>query len=65
MKQKTKLITGSIVKVFHDPLTCNDLEGEVTLIKHYPKLSLREFEYWKVEFSDGFITKRHIVKSNY
>ncbi len=52
---------GDLVKIYQDPITCKELEGEAKLIhKHLTK------DFWRVKFiSDGFVCDRFINPDNH
>ena len=56
---------GDVVKIYQDPLTKQQPEGEAKLIKRlgYGENKLPKVERWEVKFlSDGYITERTIMK---
>ena len=51
---------GDIVNVYHDPFTCQGLEGPAKLIKDLGTRGFKQ-EYWRVKLlDDGFVTDRWI-----
>ena len=49
-----------IVKVYQDPITCQNFEGKAKLISKHKTESWKQ-EYWRVRFlSDGFTCDRFI-----
>lgn len=51
---------GDIVKVYHDPVSCESLEGPAKLLKDLGTKGFKQ-QYWEVGFlDDGFVTDRWI-----
>jgi hypothetical protein len=43
---------GDKVKIYHDPITKNQLEWEAKLIKKLDYTESEEYEWWRVKFDD-------------
>ena len=51
---------GYIIKVYHDPVTCQNLEGPAKLLKDLGTRGFKQ-QYWEVQFlDDEFVTDRWI-----
>ena len=56
---------GDVVKIYHDPLTKQDPEGQAKLLwrKDEVRRKADRFERWEVKFlSDGYIAERTIMR---
>ena len=55
-----KAIAGDRVRIYQDPYTKKDLEGEAVLLYYYTKDLLDGLEWWKVRFDNGDIVNRWV-----
>jgi len=56
---KATMKNGDIIKIYYDPLTKKDFEGEAKLIKKLPFNG--DNELWQVKFiNDGFVCDRFV-----
>ena len=57
---------GDRVKVYHDPLMCEKLEGEAILLERHIARAHEPTELWEVEFvDDGELVTRWINIENH
>ena len=55
-----------IIKIYHDPITCKEFEGDVWLMKPLDCIGMGDnLEYWEVKFLDGFITERLVNRKHH
>lgn len=58
------LAKGETVMVFHDPVTCQNLEGNAVLVKRHA-VNSEGSERWQVRFEDdGFMAVRTVWKKH-
>lgn len=64
--KERKAMIGMKVKVYYDPLTETEFEGEAKIIKHvtdcYDHHNGRRSAFWVVEFADGNKVTRKILE---
>ncbi len=56
---------GDIVKIYQDPITKRDIDGEARLVQRIPYYGDERLEQWELVFiEDGMRTTRLIAKNN-